>query len=99
MNSRIKKLLYRSMCIVTMFVFLSQAVSCSVMTEELEVQVVNLCNKNLVGTGVTATDANLIWVEGTQYKGTITLSDGIEKHNVNIKVTCDGQKIMYEFVK
>lgn len=71
-------------------------VSCHPTTSQLEKDVKNLANKNLVGTGVRATNVTLIHEDGNNYSGEITLTANGEDETYKINVVCDGRNFRYE---
>lgn len=70
--------------------------SCHVTTSQLEKEVKNLVNEKLTGTGVHATNINLVHESGNNYAGQITLVADGEEETFSINVISDGRNFQYE---
>lgn len=70
--------------------------ACSLSTSDLENEVKDLVNQKLSGTGIKATNVLLTHVEGNDYSGIVTLTDGSDAEEFDINVVYDGRSFQYE---
>lgn len=70
--------------------------SCQLTTSQLEKEVKNLVNEKMAGTGVRATNINLVHEDGNKYTGQITLVADEEVETFSINVISDGRTFQYE---
>lgn len=70
--------------------------ACGPTTEQLEDEVKKLASEKMSPLGIDVDDVTLIHQGGNDYTGLITLSVDGEEEQYDIKVTCDGDKFMYE---
>lgn len=70
--------------------------SCKLSTSDLEDEVKELCNEKASGTGVRATDVNLVHENGNEHSGIITVSSNDKTLDFDINVVYDGEKFRYE---
>ena len=69
--------------------------SCQLSTSQLEKEVKNLVNEKMAGTGVRATNINLVHEDGNKYTGQITLVVDGEEETFSINVISDGRSFQY----
>lgn len=70
--------------------------SCQLTTSQLEKEVKDFVNEKMSGTGVHATNINLVHEDGNNYTGQITLVADGEEEDFDINVVYDGRSFQYE---
>lgn len=74
-------------------------VSCQLTTSQLEKEVKDLVNEKSEGTGIRATNVNLVHEDGNKYTGQITLVADGEEETFSINVISDGRTFQYEILE